>query len=153
MPCTEDANYNTKWCVCRGLRPFKVIQLERTNDRRRSLKKVPIDRATEARTSEGRGRAVRLIETWSWIAELRWPASDWWVAKWTVSLVNCVTHPFLNCHMCILLVLRHLSLIMPWSLYIWFYLAVICNLLYFVLCVCLFYFIYFLIQPSGCNYL
>ena len=30
-----------------------------------------------------------------------------------VSLVNCVTHPFLNCHMCILLVLRHLSLIMP----------------------------------------
>jgi len=36
--------------------------------------------------------------------------------------------------------------------YIWFYLAVICNLLYFVLCVCLFYFL-FLIQPSGCNYL
>ena len=31
----------------------------------------------------------------------------------TVSLVNCVTHPFVNCHMCILLVLRHLSLIMP----------------------------------------
>ena len=32
-------------------------------------------------------------------------------------------------------------------------LAVICNLLYFVLCVCLFYFFKFLIQPSGCNYL
>ena len=31
----------------------------------------------------------------------------------TMSLVNCVTHPFLNCHMCILLVLRYLSLIMP----------------------------------------
>ena len=31
----------------------------------------------------------------------------------TVSLVNCVTYPFLNCHMCILPVLRHLSLIMP----------------------------------------
>ena len=27
--------------------------------------------------------------------------------------------------------------------YIWFYLAVICNLLYFVLCVCLFYYFYF----------
>ena len=33
--------------------------------------------------------------------------------------------------------------------YIWFYLVVICNLLYFVLCVCLFYFIYFFNPAFG----
>ena len=68
-------------------------------------------------------------------------------------VIGKLRHPsILNCHMCILLVLRHLSLIMPLIIIYDMILFSFCTLCCIVPCVvCLFIFI--LIQPLGCNYL